>query len=83
MIRELHIINKCNATPMDMLALATKIMPTNRALKSESCKRVKSFTYKGLEANIKYEKKCYYNFSCLKEKKGNSQWNIKSFKEMR
>ena len=61
MIRELHIINKCNATPMDMLALATKIMPQIELEKARSCKRVKSFTYKGLEANIQ--------FSCLKKKR--------------
>ena len=79
MIRELHIINKCNATSMDMLALATKIMPQVELEKARACKRAKSFTYKGLEANIKYEKSAITIFVS----KGNSQWNIKSFKEMR
>lgn len=68
MIRELHIINKCNATSMDMLALATKIMPQVELEKVRSCKRAKSFTYKGLEANIKYEKSAITIF-VSKEKK--------------
>lgn len=68
MIRELHIINKCNASASDMLALTTKIMPQVELEKARSCKRAKSFIFKGLEANIKYEKSAITIF-VSKEKK--------------